>query len=226
MTLGSSLEKLFGKSPVSPLQAHMSAAHAVVAMLGELISAVQAGDSKRADSIYRQMSTQAREADKLKKALRMQARKSLFMPVARTDLLELLTSQDLVADYSQAVADLLMNRRMRIPEPIEQAFDSYLSEVISVCGLALDAVNELDEVFEVGLGEREIQVVHRKLQALEKREDEVRKLVKDLRRKIFRLEGKLEPLEAMFLYQLVDRLEMIARGSERIGNRLLILISI
>ena len=226
MSVGDSLGKILGKSPISPLQAHMHTAHAAVEKLANLVVAAQTGDWKKAASVQKQVVKLSAEADKAKLSLRMQLRKSMFMPVSRTDLLELLTSQDLIADYSESFANLMLSRRMQVPERAEQAFEAYLAEVIGASEMALSAINELDEVFEVGFGKREIDVVHHKLQALARRENSARKLEAKLRQKMFKLESQLEPLDAMFLYQLVDLLDKIARGAERIGNRLLILISI
>ncbi len=226
MAVANSLGKILGKSPIYPLQTHMHTAHAAVAKLGTLVAAAQADDWKQAVTVHRQILRLAADADKMKLSLRMQLRKNLFMPVSRTDLLELLTSQDLIADHSESFTNLLMNRRMHIPQPAEQAFEAYVAEVIGASALALAAVNELDEVFEVGFGKREIEVVYQKLHVLTRQEATVRRLETKLRHRLFKLESQLDPLEAMFLYQLVDRLDKIARGAERIGNRLLILISI
>lgn len=226
MAVGNSLGKLFGKSPISPLQAHMQTAHAAVSKLGMLVAAAQADDWKQANTIQKDVAKLCAEADRMKLALRMQMRKSLFMPVSRSDLLELLTSQDLIADYGDSFANLLISRRMQVPEAILPAFEAYLAEIISVADLALDAVNELDEVLEVGFGAHEIELVHKKLQGLMRRENAARKMESKLRHRLYKLERELDPLDAMFLYKLVEQLDLIGRGSERIGNRLLILISI
>ncbi len=226
MAVGNSLSKLLGKSPLSPLQEHMRESEAAVATLPTLLAAAQAGDWELASKLDKALRGHAQEADRLKLELRMQLRKSLFMPVSRSDLLELLTSQDLVADDAEAFAGLLLSRKIQVPEKAFAHFAAFLTASTSACALALDAVNELDEVFEVGFGKREIDLVYARLKAIAKQEKAARKLEAKLRTTLFKLEKSLDPLEAMFLYQLVDRLDAIARGSERIGNRLLILISI
>lgn len=226
MTIGDSLGRVFGKSPLKPLQEHMQSATAAVSLLVPLVASAQAGDWKQAAVHHRKLLKLAAGADKLKLQLRMQLRKSLFMPVSRSDLLELLTSQDLIADYSESFANLLVGRRMQVPEAALPAFEPYLEEVTGVAQLALDVVDELDEVFEVGFGSREMEAVYDKLQALSRAEKTAARLEARLRQRLYKLERNLEPLDAMFLYQLVDRLDQVARGAERVGNRLLILISI
>ena len=226
MAIGNALGNLFGKSPLSPLQEHMGKVHDTVACLPGLASAAQSGNWEEAAALHTEILRLASEADKLKLALRMELRKSTFMPVSRSDLLELLTSQDLVADESEFIANLVMNRKMGMPDKAWAGFDSYLSAVVSTVDLAWNAVMELDEVFEVGFGKRESDVVYTKLKSLLRQEATAKKLEAKLRGSLFKVEPDLEPLDAMFIYQLVDRIGDIGRHAERIGNRLLILISV
>ena len=226
MAVGNSLSRVLGKSPLNPLQEHMRKSEAAVSTLPALAAAGQAGQWDKAAALQKALQGHAREADRIKLELRMQLRKSLFMPVSRSDLLELLTSQDLVADTAESFASLLVSRQIEIPGKAYPAFEAFLAAATATCTLALEAVNELDEVFEVGFGKREIDVVYARLKAITKQENAARKLEGKLRAKLFSLEKSLDPLEAMFLYQLVDKLDAIARGAERIGNRLLIAISI
>ncbi len=226
MAVGNSLGRLLGNSPFSPLQEHMRESEAAVATLPTLLAAAQAGDWQQAKVLGKTLAGHATAADRLKLELRMQLRKSLFMPVSRSDLLELLTSQDLVADDAEAFSSLLLSRKIQVPEKAFSAFAAYLVASAATCTLALEAINELDDVFEVGFGKHEIDRVYTRLKAIAQQEQAARKLEAKLRARLFALEKSLDPLDAMFLYQLVDKLDAIARGAERIGNRLLILISV
>ena len=60
------------------------------------------------------------EADRIKNDLRGALPKSLFMPVDRRDLLEVLQMQDSIADTAQDIAGLLIERRMEIPDFMQQ----------------------------------------------------------------------------------------------------------
>jgi len=55
------------------------------------------------------------EADRIKNELRLHLPKSLFMPVDRRDLLEVLHLQDTIANTAQDIAGLLVERQMSIP---------------------------------------------------------------------------------------------------------------
>lgn len=226
MAIGDALGKLLGKSPLAPLQEHFAKVHAAASLLPALTTAAQADDWERASTLHAELKALAADADKLKLALRMQLRKSMFMPVARSDLLELLATQDLLADESELAANLIMTRKQQLPDKLLPAFGKYLGAIMATVDLARDAVMELDEVFEVGFGKQEIDLVYAKLKSLARQEVAAKKLEEKLRARLFSLEQSLPPLDAMFIYQLVDRVSTMGRHAERVGNRLLILLSV
>ncbi|MEN8133437.1 MAG: DUF47 family protein, partial [Pseudomonadota bacterium] len=66
------------------------------------------------------------EADDLKKEIRLHLPKSLFMPVPREDLLELLLVQDMIANRTKDVSGPVVGRKMQIPAPIAEQFLEFL----------------------------------------------------------------------------------------------------
>lgn len=103
---------LFGSSPIKPLQQHMASVQECVAQLLPYINAVLAGDWDAAASEQAKISQMEREADKLKRELRLNLPNSLFMPVSRRDLLEVLTMQDKIANKARSIAGLILGRKM------------------------------------------------------------------------------------------------------------------
>ena len=98
MATGNTFSKLFGPSPFIALQAHMIVVVKCAQEVHPLIEALIAGDQAqviaRKDAIFELEA----EADQLKHDLRAHLPKSLFMPVDRRDLLELLLLQDMIAN--------------------------------------------------------------------------------------------------------------------------------
>src|SRR3546814_8986616 len=85
---------VFGRSPIGPMQQHMAKSHECAANLVPLFQAVMAEDWEKVEQIQQQMAQLENEADKLKKSVRQHLPKSLFLPVPRSDLLDLLRVQD------------------------------------------------------------------------------------------------------------------------------------
>ena len=107
---------LFGRSPIGPMQQHMVKAHECASQLVPFIEAVVANDWTEAERLQLHISQLERDADKLKKDVRVHLPKSLFLPVPRSDLLELLSVQDKVANRAKDIAGLMLGRQMDVTD--------------------------------------------------------------------------------------------------------------
>ena len=148
------------------------------------------------------------------------------MPVSRSDLLQLVTTQDRIANRTKDVAGLMLGRKIQFPKPLYKQLKEYLKACIDVAEQALKAINELDEVFEVGFSRREVKVVDTLIKDIGKLEKGTDKLQIKLRAELFKIEQDLPPVEVMFLYKIIELIGDIADYAERTGNRLQILISL
>ena len=225
MAVGNPLLELFGKSPVRPIQEHMEKVQAATKLLLSFVTATQKGDWKKAESIRKEIVTLEREADKIKHSVRTHLPKRLFMPVSRNDLLELVTTQDRIAGCAKDISGLMVGRKIHFPKPLYSQFKEYLKACIDVSAQALQAIEEMDEVFEAGFGRREVRKVDAKITAISKLEKRTDKLQVKVRAELFKLEAELPPVEVMFLYKLIDLTGDIADHAERTGNRMQILIT-
>ena len=116
MSSGNTLSRLFGKSPFLPLQTHMRVVLECAREIQPLIEALARGDEERVIKAKDHIFEREAEADRIKNELRLQLPRSLFMPVDRRDLLEVLHMQDAIANTAQDVAGLLIERQMTIPD--------------------------------------------------------------------------------------------------------------
>ena len=92
------LANIFGASPVDPLEKHIGIAYNCAKQLRGFFAAAVAGDWDKALAARGEIERLEHEADDLKKEIRLHLPKSLFMPVPREDLLELLLVQDKIAN--------------------------------------------------------------------------------------------------------------------------------
>ena len=110
MSLGSSIAGLFGRSPIKPLQQHYDTVHECACTLAQFFDAVIAGDWDKARTLRKQVAELENQADELKKEFRLNLPKSLFLPMPRTDLLELISVQDKVANKAKDISGLMLGR--------------------------------------------------------------------------------------------------------------------
>lgn len=211
---------LFGRSPIGPMQQHIAKAHECAANLVPFFEAVMAEDWVRVEQVQQEMVRLEREADKLKKNVRMHLPKSLFLPVPRSDLLELLSVQDKVANRAKDIAGLMLGRQMTIPAALQPLMLAYVQRCVDASAQALKAMNELDELLETGFGGREVTLVQRMVEELEDIEHDTDRQQIEVRRTLFKLEKELPAVDVMFLYRIIDWVGDVADRAERVGNRL------
>ena len=108
--MGSYVSKIFGHSPVGPIQNHMDAVFRCAQELVTFFEHVASGDWDQVQSSREIIVGLEHEADELKRQVRTQLPKSLFMPVPREDLLELMLVQDQIANRTRDVSGLVLGR--------------------------------------------------------------------------------------------------------------------
>ena len=211
---------LFGRSPIGPMQQHMAKAHECAANLLPLFEAAIAEDWAKVEAVQQTMSTLEREADKLKKNVRIHLPKSLFLPVPRSDLLELLSVQDKVANRAKDIAGLMLGSQMAIPQALQPLVRTYVQRSVDASAQALKAMNELDELLETGFAGREAVLVETLIEELGSIENDTDRLQIEVRRALFKLEKDMPAVDVMFLYQIIDWVGDVADRAQRVGNRL------
>ena len=215
---------LFGKSPISPLQQHMTLAHSCVEELSGFMSAIDEQDWTRAEKIKSTIATKEGEADKLKKKLRLNLSSTFMMPFSRRDLLDLLLMQDSIANISKDVSGLIVNRKMELPKKISNDMCELTKVCIATSAHALKAINELDELLETAFGKRGKKVVNSIIADINKLESQSDKIQHKIRAKLFPLEKELPPVDVMFYYRAIEWLGELADAAQRVGSRLEILL--
>lgn len=219
------MPNLFGRSPIRPLQEHMSKVHACVSQLSALIDAVVVNDQDKVASVRKDIAKQENEADELKWQLRHHLPTGLFMPVDRRDLLEVLTMQDKIANQAKDIAGLVVGRRMTLPEPMQDLFKKFGERSIDAVEQAAKVINELDELVETGFRGVEVERVEAMIQKLNDIESETDKLQVQLRDILFGLEDDLRPTDVMFTYRLIEGVGKVADLAQRVGSRLQLLLA-
>lgn len=219
------LSGIFGSSPVAPLQQHMDIAYRCAKQLIPMFEAVIESDWATVEDCRQRIRDLESEADEMKQAIRASLPKSLFMPVPREDLLELLLVQDRVANRAKDVSGLVVGRKMELPDPIAEPFIKFVRCSVAAAKQARKSVRELDELFETGFRGAEAKLVASMVAELDRLESESDLLQSELRARLFELESGLPPINVMFLYKIIDLTGEVADYAERVGRRLELLLA-
>ena len=219
------LAGIFGRSPVKPMQKHMQEVDACVAELIVFVKASIAGDESAMIAARREVVAQEQKADALKKDIRLQLPDSLFMPVPRRDLLELLRMQDKVANRAKDISGLMLGRMMKIPAAIAEDYLAFVKRCADASRQATKVISELDELFETGFSGREVKRVLAMLRDLDTIERETDDLQIKIRAELFAVEQELPPIDVMFLYKIIDWTGDLADRAQRVGSNLELLLA-
>ena len=225
MTAGGYMGGIFGSSPVSPLQEHMAKVYACATELIPLFNAVINEDWDEVAIFQQKISDLEKDADVLKKELRLNLPKGLFMPVSRQDLLEVLLMQDRIANKAKDIAGTILGRHMTLPEIIHEDYIRFVERCVAACKQAKKAINELDELVATGFSGQEIHIVTNMITKLDNIESDTDNLQAAIRLQIFEIENDLPPVEVMFLYKIIEATGEIADKSQGVGSRLLLMLA-
>ena len=116
------MANLFGRSPVRPMQQHMSVAVDCARAVLPLVEDMVAGRVENLPSRREEIDRLEHEADDIKHEIRSRLPRRLLLAMERRDLLEILDFQDSIADVAQDIAGLADQRSMTVPEGLGEPF--------------------------------------------------------------------------------------------------------
>lgn len=216
---------MFGPSPIKPIEKHIHTAYQCAKALYPFFESVLNENWDEAATIRTKIVELEKKADFIKRDLRLHLPTGLFLPVSRTDLLELLTTQDRIANKAEDISGLILSRRMTIPKALSKPFLPFLESALRAAKQACKAINELDELLESGFRGNEVRIVEDMIMQLDEIEHDCDDKLADIRHQIFELETELPAIEIIFLYKLVQWIGDLADHAQTVGGRLQILIA-
>ncbi len=215
-----SIMGIFAKSPFKPLEEHIRKVHECAQQLVPFFEAVEAEDWDKAETIRARLSSLEHDADELKREIRLKLPSGIFLPVDRTDLLELVRQQDMIANRAKDIAGRVTGRKLTIPSPIQAQFNAYVERNLDATKMASKAVNEFDELIETGFVGREVSLVEDIIHTLDKLEDDTDSMQRELRIAVYKIENEYSPIDMMVLYKIIEWVGDLADQAERVGTRL------
>ena len=220
-----SILKLFGKSPIRPLEKHMLKVNECTSYLLDFFVAVFESNWEIAKENQEKVATLEQEADDMKRDIRLHLPKSIFLQVSRSDILELLAAQDRVANKAKDIAGLTLGRKMVFPEKIIPKLTDLLKCSLKASQKAALAISKLSNLSESAFSGSETTVVEEMIHELYELETESDDLQREVRAELFLLEHDIQPVEVMFLYKIIEWIGDLSDRAEHIGSRLQLLLA-
>lgn len=189
------------------------------------LRAVIAADWKQAEQHYKQIVNAENSADTEKRKIRLHLPKSLFMPIPRQDLLNLLSKQDKIANTTKDIAGLIFGRELSVPPAIAESLIEFIKTSIDTTLAAKSVIDELDELIETGFGGREIDLVEGLIARLEQLEHETDEQQILIRAQLHPLENQLSPVDVIFLYKIIEQIGNLADCAQTTGDQIQIIVA-
>ena len=218
------ISKLFGKSPFEPLYQHMCKVKKCVDLIQPLMRAFFDENFEEVTGITKKIFKAEHEADLMKKEIRINLPKGIFLPVARGDVLRFLKEQDNIADSTEDLAVLLAMRRMKIPAELKEELHSLVDKVLEAFDLTMKVSSEIKLLAETSFGGAEAHKVMEMIEKIKVKEWEADKAQMRAAQKMFSLEDQLDPVSVMMWMNIFRELGNLANHAENTGDQLRVML--
>lgn len=222
----STILNLFGRSPFAPLQSHMNRVGECVHKLLPLFEALEKKDYIAVKKISDQISELEQEANLTKNDIRNHLPKSLFLPIDRGTLLEILSLQDKIADLAKDAAILATLKQIEMLPSFKETFHDFLNKNIETFDHAKLIINEMHELLESSFGGQEAQKVRFMADQVSFKKHETSLIQQNLLRAVFGTEDEL-PYSSFYLWQKIfETVGSLSNLSEKLANRVRLLLEL
>jgi uncharacterized protein len=211
---------IFGKSPFAPLQEHMENVAICVYKLPLLFQALEAHNLPLLDQIAQEIYDVEHKADLIKNGIRSDLPKSLFLPIDRSQLLEVLSIQDKIADTVEDVAVLLTLKPLELLIEFKDIFSLFIKKNIEAFEGVLYIIREVQDLIESSFGGLEADRVKIMIDQVVFKEHEVDLIQRELIKKLFQAESSLTFITFYQWQKIFESIAAISNLSENLANRI------
>ncbi len=219
------LFKLFRKSPFDPLQEMMKKVVECADQLRPLFEAFSRDDREEVRKLVEKISHLEYEADQIKNRIRSSLPKSIFMPVARADILEILANEDAIADATEDVAVLITLKDIKLLPEFRDCMLSLVERVLEVVHKAQDVINELDVLSETSFEGPEAKRVIAMIEDVCDLEHHTDEFQREVTKNFLLHEDRFTPGELWLWLKIVAKIGDVANYAERMCNRVRLFLS-
>lgn len=213
------LLNLFGRSPFAPLQAHMEKVSQCVHLLNDLFRDLEAKDYEALNDVANHISELEHQADITKNDIRNHLPKSLFLPIDRGHLLEILTIQDRIADRAEDIAVLTTLKNIEILPSFKIEFLEFLEKNVVAFDSVRLIIKEMHELLESSFGGTEAEKVRTMIENVAYEEHEVDLVQRRLLKKLFQSENEMSYTTFHLWQKICEALAAISNLSENLAYR-------
>ena len=220
------IARLFGKSPFAPLQTHMKRVANCIEKLTSIFDILPKADLEKIEKLAKDLSELEHEANLTKNDIRNHLPKSLFLPIDRSHFLDILSIQDKIADKAEEIGTLLSFKALEMQPELKECLEDLYKKSTKVFWQTKKIIEEIDELLESSFGGIGAEKVKTMVENTAHQEHETRLTQRKLTKKILSLDPPLSA-PAFYLWErLIEEISAIAELSERLANRIRMILEL
>ena len=217
--------KLFGKSPFKPMKKHMSLATECASHMPSAMEAFFKGDKETLKDIRQSITQLENDADKILEEMQSRLPKTMFLPVDRRDLLDVLEMQEAIADRTQDIIGLMLDLPMDVPEKMQKPIMRLVNRVSDAVNDANNIVRSFEDLVETGFKGPHVDKVQSLIHETVGIETDADTIGIDITHTLFAHAKDMDPVSVVFLYRLIGWIDDLADYAEQLAIRSRLLLA-
>ena len=217
--------KLFGKSPFKPVKKHMKIANQCVEKMPDALQAFFEKDKSKLKEIKHEITQLESDADKIFEELQNRLPKTMFLPVDRRDLLDVLEMQEAIADRTQDIIGLMLELSMDVPSEMRQPMVLLVERCKAATDGATEIVASFENLVETGFKGPHVEKTQKLIADVVSIETDADSIGTDITHALFEHGKDMHPVPLVFLYKLIGWIDDLADYSEQLAIRSRLLLA-
>jgi len=215
----------WNESPMSGLRKHSEKVYETMNPLKKALRAYVNGDLDEFRKNAEVVKKYEREADDIKSAIRTHMPWALLMPVDKGFFLMTLHDEDGILDKAEDSVIWLSLRDTKVPDDIKNDLLNYFDIIDSTLKTYSEVVKLLQGMTESGFAKKDMKVLDELVHTVHVLENKSDMINRDLTRKLFMKEGRMDTLAIYHLMKAIYIIGLIANQAENAAERIRAMVS-
>jgi len=178
------------------------------------------------DELVKKLSKLEYEADLTKNDIRNHLPKSLFLPIDRSHLLEILSIQDSIADRAEEIGSFLTIRPLEGFDVLGDGLKELYKKNIEAFWHTRQIIKEFDELLESSFGGQEAEKVRKMVEQTSLKKYEADLFRRSFQKTVFEAGEAFTPANFYLWVRIIDEIVAISVTSERLSNRIRMILEL
>ena len=192
----------------------------------EAINAMASGRHDEIEDLAYEVSRYEHQADQIKDDIRNNLLRQFFMPIDKSEVLEILSLQDSLADTAEDVCKIMTLKKLPFKEEFREEFDEFVKLNVNAFNLVASIMGQLDELIESGFGGAEGEKIRALAHDVAFAEHKADLVQVGLLKKLYASDTEMTVGEFHLWMRLTRVMSRISNVSENLADRILKTLSV